>query len=64
MASSIGSSASNFEPAKLIAPISLGSLEEQKDKSKVSVIAMIPRDEVTTRKVMVAIIQLEDLTGL
>ena len=53
------------EPAKLIAPISLSSLEEQKDKSKVSVIAMIPEmREVTTRKGdRMAIIQLEDLTG-
>jgi DNA polymerase-3 subunit alpha len=53
------------EPAKLIAPISLGSLEEQKDKSKVSVIGMIPEmREVTTRKGdRMAIIQLEDLTG-
>ena len=53
------------EPAKLIAPISLSSLEEQKDKSKVSVIAMIPEmREVTTRKGdRMAIIKLEDLTG-
>ena len=53
------------EPAKLIAPISLGSLEDQKDKSKVSVIAMIPEiREVTTRKGdRMAIIKLEDLTG-
>ncbi len=53
------------EPAKLIAPISLSSLEDQKDKSKVSVIAMIPEmREVTTRKGdRMAIIQLEDLTG-
>ena len=53
------------EPARLIAPISLGSLEDQKDKSRVSVIAMIPEmREVTTRKGdRMAIIQLEDLTG-
>tara|TARA_Y100001968_G_scaffold101297_1_gene91200 strand:- start:2903 stop:6418 length:3516 start_codon:yes stop_codon:yes gene_type:complete len=53
------------EPAKLIAPISLGSLGEQKDKNRVSVIAMIPEmREVTTRKGdRMAIIQLEDLTG-
>ncbi len=53
------------EPAKLIAPISISSLEEQKDKSRVSVIAMIPEmREVTTRKGdRMAIIQLEDLTG-
>ena len=53
------------EPAKLIAPISIASLEQQKDKSRVSVIAMIPEmREVTTRKGdRMAIIQLEDLTG-
>ena len=53
------------EPAKLIAPISLSSLEDQKDKSRVSVIAMIPDiRQVTTRKGdRMAIIQLEDLTG-
>ena len=53
------------KPAMLIAPISLGSLKDQKDKSRVSVIAMIPEiREVTTRKGdRMAIIKLEDLTG-
>ncbi len=53
------------EPAKLIAPISLNTLEDQKDKTRVSVIAMIPEiRQVTTRKGdRMAIIQLEDLTG-
>ncbi len=54
------------EPAKLIAPISLNTLEDQKDKTRVSVIAMIPEiRQVTTRKGdRMAIIQLEDLTGV
>ncbi len=53
------------EPAKLIAPISLSTLDDQKDKARVSVIAMIPEiRQVTTRKGdRMAIIQLEDLTG-
>ncbi len=53
------------EPAKLIAPISLCNLDDQKDKSRVSVIGMIPEmRQVTTRKGdRMAIIQLEDLTG-
>ena len=53
------------EPAKLIAPISLSTLEDQKDETRVSVIAMIPEiRQVTTRKGdRMAIIQLEDLTG-
>ncbi|ABX08630.1 DNA polymerase III subunit alpha [Prochlorococcus marinus] len=53
------------EPAKLIAPISLGTLEDQRDKSKVSVIAMInDMRVVTTRKGdKMAILQIEDLTG-
>ncbi|KGG12638.1 MULTISPECIES: DNA polymerase III subunit alpha [Prochlorococcus] len=52
-------------PAKLIAPISLGALDEQIDKSKVSVIAMINEIRVvTTRKGdRMAILQIEDLTG-
>tara|TARA_Y100001968_G_scaffold255698_1_gene241903 strand:+ start:1932 stop:5453 length:3522 start_codon:yes stop_codon:yes gene_type:complete len=52
-------------PAKLIAPISLGDLSEQSDKSKVSCIAMIQEiRQVTTRKGdLMAIIKLEDLTG-
>ncbi len=53
------------EPARLIAPISLLNLEDQKDKSKVSVIAMIKEMRVvTTRKGdKMAILQIEDLTG-
>ncbi len=52
-------------PAKLIAPIGLTSLEDQSEKAKVSVIAMIPEmRQVTTRKGdRMAILQLEDLTG-
>ena len=52
-------------PAKLLAPIGLGSLEEQPDKTKVSAIAMISElRQVTTRKGdRMAILQLEDLTG-
>ena len=52
-------------PAKLIAPISLSSLEEQADKAKVSAIAMISEmRQVTTRKGdRMAVLQLEDLTG-
>ena len=52
-------------PAKLLAPIGLGSHEEQPDKTKVSAIAMISElRQVTTRKGdRMAILQLEDLTG-
>ncbi len=52
-------------PAKLIAPIGLASLDEQHDKAKVSVIAMVSEmRQVTTRKGdRMAILQLEDLTG-
>lgn len=52
-------------PARLLAPIGLGALEEQADKSKVSAIAMISEyRQVTTRKGdRMAILQLEDLTG-
>ena len=51
--------------ASLLAPIGLGSLEEQADKAKVSAIAMISEfRQVTTRKGdRMAILQLEDLTG-
>ena len=53
------------EPAKLIAPISLIKLDDQKDKAKVSVIAMIKEMRVvTTRKGdKMAILQVEDLAG-
>ena len=52
-------------PARLLAPIGLGSLEEQADKAKVSAIAMVSEmRQVTTRKGdRMAILQLEDLTG-
>ena len=51
--------------ASLLAPIGLGSLDEQADKTKVSAIAMISEfRQVTTRKGdRMAILQLEDLTG-
>jgi len=52
-------------PAQLIAPIGLLNLEEQSDKSKISLITMITDiRQVTTRKGdRMAILQLEDLTG-
>ncbi len=53
------------EDVRLIAPIGLTSLEEQKDKAKISVIAMINDiRQVTTRKGdRMAILKIEDLTG-
>ena len=52
-------------PARLLAPVGLGCLEEQADKAKVSAIAMVSEmRQVTTRKGdRMAILQLEDLTG-
>jgi DNA polymerase-3 subunit alpha len=52
-------------PIRLLSPIGLGTLEEQADKSRVSVIAMVPElRHVTTRKGdAMAVLQLEDLTG-
>ena len=49
----------------LLAPIGLGSLEEQLDKAKVSVVAMVAEiRQVTTRKGdRMAVLQLEDLSG-
>ncbi len=49
----------------LLAPIGLGSLEEQVDKAKVSVVAMVAElRAVTTRKGdRMAVLQLEDLSG-
>lgn len=49
----------------LLAPIGLGSLEEQPDKAKVSVVAMVAElRAVTTRKGdRMAVLQLEDLSG-
>ncbi len=51
--------------AKLLAPVGIGCLDEQPDKSKVTVIAMLSEmRQVTTRKGdKMAILQLEDLTG-
>ncbi|QEY31494.1 DNA polymerase III subunit alpha [Synechococcus sp. RSCCF101] len=52
-------------PARLLAPIGLGSLEEQADRARVSVVAMVPElRQVTTRKGdRMAVLQLEDLSG-
>jgi DNA polymerase-3 subunit alpha len=49
----------------LLSPIGLGSLEEQADKARVSVVAMVAElRQVTTRKGdRMAVLQLEDLTG-
>ncbi len=51
--------------ARLISPISISSLEEFKDKSKISLVGMIPElRQITTKKGdRMAIIQVEDLTG-
>ncbi len=53
------------KPAKLISPISISLLEEFKDKSKISLVGMIPElRQITTKKGdRMAIIQLEDLSG-
>jgi DNA polymerase III subunit alpha len=50
---------------RLLAPISLGSLEEQADKAKVSLVAMVAElRQVNTRKGdRMAVLVLEDLTG-
>ena len=50
---------------RLLVPISLGNLEEQGDRSRVSALVMVPEMRVvTTRKGdRMAILQLEDLTG-
>jgi DNA polymerase-3 subunit alpha len=52
-------------PIRLLSPIGLGHLEEQADKARVSVVAMVPElRQVTTRKGdRMAVLQLEDLTG-
>jgi len=51
--------------ARLISPISISTLEEFKDKSKISLVGMIPElRQITTKKGdRMAIIQLEDLSG-
>ncbi len=53
------------KPAKLVSPISISNLEDFKDRSKVSLVGMIPEiKQITTRKGdRMAIIQLEDLSG-
>ncbi|MEB3265988.1 MAG: DNA polymerase III subunit alpha [Cyanobacteriota bacterium] len=50
---------------RLLSPIGLGSLEDQADKARVCVVAMVPElRQVTTRKGdRMAVLQLEDLTG-
>ncbi len=52
-------------PAKLVSPVSLSELENTPDKSKVSLVAMMPEVKlITTRKGdRMAIAQLEDLSG-
>jgi DNA polymerase-3 subunit alpha len=52
-------------PIRLLSPLGLGSLEDQADKARVSVVAMVPEmRQVTTRKGdRMAVLQLEDLTG-
>tara|TARA_Y100001970_G_scaffold288149_1_gene414652 strand:- start:25795 stop:29286 length:3492 start_codon:yes stop_codon:yes gene_type:complete len=53
------------KPAKLVSPINISNLEDYKDRSKVSLVGMIPEiKQITTRKGdRMAIIQLEDLSG-
>ncbi|MBK16996.1 MAG: DNA polymerase III subunit alpha [Prochlorococcus sp. SP3034] len=53
------------EPAKLVSPVSISNLEDFKDRSKVSLVGMIPEIKlITTRKGdRMAILQLEDLSG-
>jgi len=53
------------KPAKLVSPISISQLEEIKDRTKVSLVGMIPElKQITTRKGdRMAIVQLEDLSG-
>ena len=53
------------KPAKLVSPISISQLEESQDRTKVSLVAMIPElKQITTRKGdRMAIVQLEDLSG-
>ncbi len=52
-------------PIRLLSPIGLASLEEQADKARISVVAMVPElRQVTTRKGdRMAVLQVEDLTG-
>jgi DNA polymerase-3 subunit alpha len=52
-------------PVQLLSPVGLGSLEEQADKARVSVVGMVSAlRPVTTRKGdRMAVLQLEDLSG-
>ena len=52
-------------PAKLISPVSISGLDDLNDKTKVSLVGMIPElKEITTRKGdRMAIMQIEDLSG-
>ena len=52
-------------PARLISPISISLLDEFKDKSKISLVGMIPEIKQITTKTgdRMSIIQLEDLSG-
>ena len=53
------------KPAKLVSPITISQLEDIKDRTKVSMVGMIPEIKlITTRKGdSMAIVQLEDLSG-
>ncbi len=53
------------KPAKLVSPITISQLDDCKDRSKVSLVGMIPdMRQITTRKGdRMAIVQLEDLSG-
>ena len=53
------------KPAKLVSPVSISNLEDISDRTKVSLVAMIPElKQITTRKGdRMAIVQLEDLSG-
>ena len=52
-------------PAKLVSPVSISQLDEINDRTKVSLVGMIPEiKQITTRKGdRMAIVQLEDLSG-
>ena len=53
------------QPARLVSPVSISQLDELKDRTKVSLVGMIPDiKQITTRKGdRMAIVQLEDLSG-
>jgi DNA polymerase-3 subunit alpha len=52
-------------PVQLLSPVGLGSLEEQADKARVSVVGMVsaPRPVTTRKGDRMAVLQLEDLSG-